>query len=65
MDKKVIEKYDLWWSGILRQQFGEDEAGRFEAMGPMRDFIMANYKIVPRPFGGQIVLELKESGKTK
>lgn len=65
MDKKVIEKYDFWWSGILRQRFGEDEALRFEAMKPFRDFIMANYKIVPRPFGGQILLELKEPDKTK
>ena len=45
-DEKVIAAYDEAWSKMLRERIEPDEALRYEAMKPFREFIMKNYKIV-------------------
>lgn len=54
----MIEAFDRTWSGMLRQRYDEDEALRYEAMKPFREYIMKNYKIV-RPFGQHVLFERK------
>ncbi len=51
-----IEAYERAWSGMLQQQFGPDEAQRFEAMKPFRDFVMTRYRLV-RQFGNHMLFE--------
>ncbi len=58
LDKGVIAAYDKWWSNELRKRFGEDEALRYEAMQPFREFVMKNYRIV-QPFGQHVLFERK------
>lgn len=50
--------YDTWWSNILREEFGEDEALRYQTLKPFREFVMKNYKIV-QMFGTHVLFELK------
>ena len=45
-DKTVINLFDQWWTDMLRKRFGEDEALRYEAMRPLRKFVMSNYHVV-------------------
>jgi len=45
-DEKVIAAYDEAWSKMLRERIEPDEALRYEAMKPFREFVMKNYKIV-------------------
>jgi 4-amino-4-deoxy-L-arabinose transferase-like glycosyltransferase len=59
LDEKIIEQYDLAWGEMLKKQFGEDEAGRYEAMKPFREFVMKNYSIVSS-FGEHVLFRLKE-----
>jgi len=58
MDEKEIARYDSEWSKKLREHFGEDEALRYKAIKPLREFVMKNYRIV-RPFGQHILFEQK------
>jgi hypothetical protein len=48
------EAYAQW----LTENFDADEAGRFKAMKPFREYVMKNYKIV-QSFGQMVVFELK------
>jgi hypothetical protein len=48
------EAYAEW----LTKNFDADEAGRFKAMKPFREYVMNNYKIV-QSFGQMVVFELK------
>jgi len=57
-DKSTIEAFDKAWSNMLRERFDEDEALRYEAMRPFRDFVMENYRIV-RMFGQHVLMEIK------
>jgi hypothetical protein len=57
-NKNTIETFDKAWSAMLRERFDEDEALRYEALRPFRDFVMKNYKIV-RMFGQHVLFELK------
>ncbi|MHC4075394.1 MAG: ArnT family glycosyltransferase [Planctomycetota bacterium] len=61
-NKPLIARYDREWSKLLRGKFDEDEALRYEALKPFREFVMNNYRIV-RPFGEHILLQLKTSTK--
>ncbi len=53
-----IEAYDKAWSKFLRERFDKDEAMRYEALKPFREFVMKNYRIV-NLFGEHVLLELK------
>lgn len=63
-DKNVIDAYDKAWSEWLRTRFDEDEALRYEALRPLRDFIMKNYMVV-RPFGEHVLFELMPTAPDK
>jgi hypothetical protein len=44
-NKQIIDRYDARYSEILHKQIEADEALRFEAMRPFREFVMNNYEI--------------------
>jgi hypothetical protein len=44
-NKQIIDQYNASYSKILREQIEPDEALRFEAMQPFREFVMNNYEI--------------------
>lgn len=48
---QAIEDYEQKYAELLAQQFNADEARRFEAMKPFRDFVMTHYRRVG-VFGG-------------
>lgn len=58
LNTNLIQKYDKAWSDMLRNRFDEDEALRYEALKPLREFVMNNYRIV-RMFGQHVLFELK------
>ena len=63
-NKNVIFLYDKLWSDKLREQFGEDEALRYEAMKPFREFVMTNYHVV-KIFGETFCLNLTNLQKIR
>jgi len=44
----LVEAYDKSWTETLRQNWGSDEAARYEALAPLRRYIMQNYRVVER-----------------
>jgi len=58
LDENIIAAYDKQWAELLRTKFDEDEALRYEALKPFREFVMKNYRIV-RLFGDHVLFELK------
>ncbi|HIJ52679.1 MAG TPA: hypothetical protein HPP66_05935 [Planctomycetes bacterium] len=44
-NKLIIDRYDAAYSELLREKIEPDEALRFEAMKPLREFVMNNYRI--------------------
>lgn len=79
-DRNVIERFDKTWSQMLRENFDEAEALRYEKMQPFREFVMDNYQLVEpeqyvavrsrrqlvhRRFGDLVVFELKDSTAAK
>jgi len=78
-NKNLITQYDKWWSDVLRKNFDEDEAARYEVLGPFREFVMKNYEltephlyvatkdgqVIHRLFGEHRVFQLKESAAIK
>ncbi len=53
-----VDAYDKAWNQLLREHFDEDEALRYEALKPLREFVMKNYRIV-QMFGEHVLFELK------
>jgi len=47
-NKQIIDRYDARYSEILHEQIEADEALRYEAMQPLREFVMNNYQIAER-----------------
>jgi len=79
-NQNLIDEYDMQWARMLRTQFDEDEAARYEALKPLREYVMKNYEIaepqyfVPvkdqrlilhRLFGQHILFKLKNPTPTK
>jgi hypothetical protein len=60
VNERVIETYDRQWEQMLRERFGDDEADRYEALKPLREFVMKNYQVVSM-FGQHVLFELKPS----
>lgn len=44
---QAIEVYEKGYSDFLGGQVGPEEVRRFEAIKPLRDYVMAHYRIVP------------------
>ncbi|HUU16434.1 MAG TPA: glycosyltransferase family 39 protein [Sedimentisphaerales bacterium] len=44
--QEIVSQYDAMYAKMLREKIESDEALRYEAMKPFREFVMKNYKIV-------------------
>ena len=53
---EAVVRYEAAYAGLLRERIGEDEALRFEAMKPLREFVLTRYHLA-RMFGGHVVFE--------
>jgi hypothetical protein len=60
LNQQIIEQYDKQWANLLRERFGDDEADRYEALKPFRDFVMQKYRRVGM-FGPHVLFQLKDS----
>ncbi len=51
-DPATVSSYDAFWVPLLRQHFGgQAEAGRYQALAPLRKYIMENYTVAePRGY---------------
>jgi 4-amino-4-deoxy-L-arabinose transferase-like glycosyltransferase len=45
-DEATVKTYDGMWGSVLRERYGDDEARRYEALAPLRKYIMQNYRVV-------------------
>jgi hypothetical protein len=45
-DDSVVQSFDQMWTPFLRKIFGADEAARYEAIAPLRKYVMEHYKVV-------------------
>lgn len=58
-DPREIEAFENAYAAMLEQQFDKNEALRFEAMKPFRDFVMTHYRFAGQ-FGSHILFEQKD-----
>jgi 4-amino-4-deoxy-L-arabinose transferase-like glycosyltransferase len=58
-DKASIAFYDAVYVKVIEGISGPDEVARYEAMRPLRQYVMNNYRIV-RTFGPHVLFERKE-----
>ncbi|MHC4757045.1 MAG: glycosyltransferase family 39 protein [Planctomycetota bacterium] len=80
LNKKVVTDFDNMYMKALRQRHDEDEALRYEYLGPLREFIRKNYRIVQPKlfkqtnrwpwlyhqwFGTHVLFELKNPAANK
>jgi hypothetical protein len=73
-DEKAVEAYEKSWSEMLRKNYGDEEAERFDILAPLRAFVRENYQIVGLKqymvtqngllyhpvFGEEVLFELKK-----
>ena len=57
--KRIYEQLTRWDINRLMDMADTDEALRYEAMKPFRQYVMKNYKIVAQPFGQNLLFERK------
>jgi len=57
-NREAIEIYNKQYTELLMQSIDSDEALRFEAMEPLRNFVMTNYRIT-KSFGRNLLFERK------
>ncbi|MHC4109704.1 MAG: ArnT family glycosyltransferase [Planctomycetota bacterium] len=57
--KRMYEQLTRWGINRLMDMADPDEALRYEAMKPFRQYVMKNYKIVAQPFGQNLLFERK------
>jgi hypothetical protein len=62
-DDKSIAAYDQGYSKFLLDKIDADEAERYKAMAPFRQYVMSNYSVVGRDFGKHVVF-VRKAGKT-
>ena len=55
-DPQKIAAYEQTWGVFLQERVDADEAGRFAAMKPFRDFVMGRYRPV-KAFGNHMLFE--------
>ena len=73
-EENAVEAYEKNWADILRRDFGDEEAERFEILAPFRKFVREHYdivglrqyvvtregRLVHPAFGEEVLFELKE-----
>ena len=57
-EKSAIESYEKKYSKFLKEQIEPNEELRFEAMKPLRDYVMENYNIV-KVYGQHVLFQHK------
>ena len=57
--KRIYEQFTRWDINRLMDMADPDEALRYEAMKPFRQYVMKNYKIVAQRFGQNLLFERK------
>jgi hypothetical protein len=55
---EAIRRYDAGYEKMLRENADPDEARRYEAMEPLRAYVMQNYRIV-RDFDPEVLFQRK------
>jgi Dolichyl-phosphate-mannose-protein mannosyltransferase len=56
---QVVSQYEAMYAKMLRERISDpNEAKRFEAMKPFRDYVMRNYRVV-RTFGEMVLFQHK------
>ncbi|UCC97915.1 MAG: glycosyltransferase family 39 protein [Phycisphaerales bacterium] len=74
LDENAITAYEESWADMLRRDFGDEEAERFNILAPLRKFVRENYEIAEtnqygfdsngrlghRLFGEEILFKLKQ-----
>lgn len=55
---EAMKQYDLMYGQALKEQISSAEAARFEAMRPLRSYVMKNYQVVGS-YGQQILFKRK------
>ena len=59
VQEQVVSQYEAAYAKLLREKIKDaDEAKRFEAMKPFRDYVMKNYSVV-RVFGDHVLFQRK------
>ena len=58
-DPRQIEAFEKAYAQMLGQRFDDDEALRFAAMKPFRDFVMTRYRLT-KQFGYHMLFERKD-----
>ena len=58
-DPALRAQYDAAYKNFLTTKYGPDEAARYDAMRPFRDYLAAGYRIV-RLFGIHVLFERKQ-----
>jgi hypothetical protein len=59
VQEQVVSQYEAAYAKLLREKIKDaDEAKRFEAMKPFRDYVMKNYVVV-RAFGDHVLFQRK------
>jgi hypothetical protein len=58
VDERLIETFDKEYEGVLRERIEPDEALRYKAMKPFREYVMKNYRIL-QAFGQHILFQRK------
>jgi len=56
---QIVSQYDALYSKDLREKIEPDEALRYEAMKPFREFVMKNYKIVRQFIDPHVLFQRK------
>jgi hypothetical protein len=64
LNTNAIQAYDKAWFDFLKKSFDEDEALRYDALKPFRDFVMNNYRIV-QTLGQFVLFELKNPAENQ
>jgi hypothetical protein len=55
-EEKAMKQYDTVYGKLLKEQIDPLEAQRFEAMQPLRSYVMKNYRIL-KVFGDEVVFQ--------
>jgi hypothetical protein len=59
VQEQVVSQYEAAYGQMLRDKIKDaDEVKRFEAMKPLRDYVMKNYVVV-RTFGDHVLFQRK------
>jgi len=63
-DEQIVQQFDQAYIKLLRDKIDPEEARRYEAMKPLRQFVMKHYRIV-RTFGEHVLFERKQPASTE